>query len=525
MFFGGQKVGYIVEMLNITKDFPGIRANDNITLQVEERSIHALLGENGAGKSTLMSILFGLYRPDSGVIRIKGKEANITDPNIATQLGIGMVHQHFKLVHNFTVTENIILGMEPHRGPIVDIRTAETKVESISKLYGLAVDPKAKIEDISVGMQQRVEILKMLYRDADILIFDEPTAVLTPQEVRELIQIMRRLVAEGKTIILISHKLKEIKEVADVCTVLRRGRLVDTVEVGRTTEEQMAEMMVGREVNFHVVKDPAKPSKVFLKLENLNVKNGKGVLGTKNLSFELYGGEILGICGIDGNGQTELVQAITGLAKAESGRILLHDRDITHLSIKQRADLGIGHIPEDRQLHGLVLDFNLDENFVIHNYFKKPYAHWGILNKKAVRDNAVRLIREFDVRTGQGPATPTRSMSGGNQQKAIVAREIDRSPDVFVIAQPTRGLDVGAIEYIHKRIIAERDKGKAVLLVSLELDEVIDVSDRIAVIFNGEIVGIVDAKSADENELGLMMSGSLRKKDNVSEKTAVRGQA
>lgn len=506
-------MAYIVEMLNITKDFPGIRANDDITLQVEERSIHALLGENGAGKSTLMSILFGLYSPEKGVIKIRGKEVNITDPNVATELGIGMVHQHFKLVHNFTVTENIILGMEPHKGPVVDIRTAEQKVEALSKLYGFAVDPRAKIEDISVGMQQRVEILKMLYRDADILIFDEPTAVLTPQEIEELMQIMRRLVEEGKTILLISHKLKEIKEVADVCTVLRRGKLVKTVNVADTSEEEMAEMMVGREVNFHVKKGPAKPTDVFLQVENLNVKNTKGVLGTRNLSFELWGGEILGICGIDGNGQTELVQAITGLAKVESGRILLHGKDITHSTIKQRTDAGIGHIPEDRQLHGLILDFDLDENLVVHNYYKPPYAHWGVLNRKAIRQNADRLIKEFDIRSGQGAATPARAMSGGNQQKAIVAREIDRSPDVFIIAQPTRGLDVGAVEYIHKRIIAERDKGKAVLLVSLELDEVMDVSDRIAVIFNGEIVGTVNAKDANENELGLMMSGSLRKND------------
>ncbi len=518
-------MGYIVEMLNITKNFPGIKANDDVTLQVEERSIHALLGENGAGKSTLMSILFGLYRPDSGTIRINGKEVTINDPNAATELGIGMVHQHFKLVHNFTVTENIILGMEPHRGPIVDIRQAESKVESISKLYGLSVDPKAKIEDISVGMQQRVEILKMLYRDADILIFDEPTAVLTPQEIKELMQIMRRLVHEGKTIILISHKLKEIKEVADVCTVLRRGRLVDTVKVENTSEERMAEMMVGREVNFHVAKDAAKPGDVFLRVENLNVRNNRGLPGVKNLSFELRGGEILGICGIDGNGQTELVQAITGLAKVESGHIYLHDKDITHLSIKQKTDLGIGHIPEDRQLHGLVLDFSLGENFVLHNYHEKPFAHWGILDKKAIRLNADRLIKEFDVRSGEGGDTPARSMSGGNQQKAIVAREIDHSPDVFVIAQPTRGLDVGAIEYIHKRIVAERDKGKAVLLVSLELDEIMDVSDRIAVISRGEIVGTVDAKTADENELGLMMSGSLRKTEHSSQKEAVRGQA
>ena len=503
-------MAFIIEMLNITKDFPGIRANDDVTVQVEERTIHALLGENGAGKSTLMSILFGLYKPEGGKILIKGKEVHIADPNVATKLGIGMVHQHFKLVHNFTVTENIILGMEPRKGPFIDLRSAELKVQSISGLYGLAVDPKAKIEDISVGMQQRVEILKMLYRDAEILIFDEPTAVLTPQEIKELMQIMRRLIAEGKTILLITHKLREIKEVADVCTVLRRGRLVGTLKVADASEERMAEMMVGREVNFHIPKGEAKPKEVLLKVLNLNVKNAKGLLGVKNLSLEVKGGEVLGICGIDGNGQTELVQAISGLSKIESGRVVLKGTDITHRSIKDRATLGLGHIPEDRQKHGLVLDFTLAENFVIHSYTRKPFAHFGILNMHAIRDNAARLIKEFDVRSGQGGATPSRAMSGGNQQKAIVAREIDRSPDVFMIAQPTRGLDVGAIEYIHTRIIAERDKGKAVLLISLELDEIMDISDRIAVIFNGEIAGVVDAKSTSEIDLGLLMSGALR---------------
>lgn len=504
-------MGYIIEMLNITKDFPGIRANDDVTLQVEKQSIHALLGENGAGKSTLMSILFGLYKAETGTIRLRGKEVQISDPNVATQLGIGMVHQHFKLVQGFSVTENIILGSEPHKGPFIDMKTAELKVESISKLYGLAVDPRAKIEDISVGMQQRVEILKMLYRDAEILIFDEPTAVLTPQEIHELIQIMRRLIAEGKTIILITHKLREIKEVADTCTVLRRGKCVGTVSVADTSEERMAEMMVGREVNFHVEKKSPVIGDVLLRIENLDVKNSKGVLGVKQLSLEIRAGEILGLCGIDGNGQTELVHAITGLTPVESGRIYLRDRDITDLSIIQRLDLGLGHIPEDRHRHGLVLDFNLDENLVVHDYFRKPFAHWGVLDKKAIRENALRLIEEFDVRSGQGATTPARSMSGGNQQKAIVAREIDRSPDVFIVAQPTRGLDVGAIEYIHKRIVEERDKGKAILLVSLELDEIIDVSDRIAVIHGGEIVGIVSAASADENDLGLMMSGSFKR--------------
>jgi general nucleoside transport system ATP-binding protein len=504
-------MAYIIEMLNITKDFPGIRANDDVTLQVEQGSIHALLGENGAGKSTLMSILFGLYKPESGSIRIRGQEVKVSDPNVANELGIGMVHQHFKLVHNFTVTENIVLGLEPRRGLALDIPAASKKVKELSKLYGLDVDPNAKIEDISVGMQQRVEILKMLYRDAEILIFDEPTAVLTPQEIRELIAIMRRLVQEGKTILLITHKLKEIKEVADTCTVLRRGKLIGTVPVKDASEARMAEMMVGREVNFSVEKAEATPGDVVLEIQDLCVKNSKGLLGVKTLSLQVRRGEILGLCGIDGNGQTELIQALTGLTKIESGSVRIHGQDISRLPVRQRLDKGLGHIPEDRHRHGLILDFRLDENMVVHSYGKPPFAHYGVLDYNAIRKNSERLIAEFDVRAGKGPATLARSMSGGNQQKAILAREIDRSPEAFIVSQPTRGLDVGAIEYIHKRIVAERDKGKAILLISLELDEILDVSDRIAVIYGGEIVGIVDAKNTDENELGLMMSGSVRK--------------
>jgi simple sugar transport system ATP-binding protein len=504
-------VAFVIEMLDITKTFPGIRANDHVTLQVEKGSIHALLGENGAGKSTLMSILFGLYLPDSGAIKVRGKDVRITNPNIANGLGIGMVHQHFKLVHNFTVTENIILGLEPRSGLVIDRKGATKRVREISELYGLHVDPDAKIEDISVGMQQRVEILKMLYRDAEILIFDEPTAVLTPQEIHELMGIMRRLVKEGKTILLITHKLKEIKEAADHCTVLRRGRLIGTVAVAETSEQRMAEMMVGREVNFHVEKAPAQPGEVLLKVEHLNVRNAKGLLGAKDLSLEVKAGEILGICGIDGNGQTELIRAITGLTAIESGRILLKGEDIAGLSIKQRTGKGIGHIPEDRHKHGLILDFRLDENFVVHSYDRKPFSNLGVLDFGNIRSNAERLIQEFDVRCGQGGATPARAMSGGNQQKAIVAREIDRSPQLLVIAQPTRGLDVGAIEYIHQRIVAERAKGKAILLVSLDLDEILDLSDRIAVLCAGELAGTVAASATDANELGLMMSGSGRR--------------
>ena len=504
-------MAFIIEMLEISKSFPGIRANDRVTLQVEQGAIHALLGENGAGKSTLMSMLFGLYQPDSGTIRIRGEEVRITDPNVANRLGIGMVHQHFKLVHNFTVTENIILGLEPKRGLVLDRRKAAARVRELSQVYGLNVDPEARVEDISVGMQQRVEILKMLYRDADILIFDEPTAVLTPQEIQELMGIMRKLVQEGKTILLITHKLKEIKEVADACTVLRRGRLIGTVSVPETTEAKMAEMMVGREVDFHVQKPPCQPGPERLRVERLNVRNPKGLLGVKDLSLELRAGEILGICGIDGNGQSELIGALTGLVRPESGRILLEGQDITHLPVKRRTRAGLGHIPEDRHKHGLVLDFRLDENLVLHRYDQPPFARLGVLDGAAIRANAERLIGEFDVRCAQGPATPARSMSGGNQQKAILAREIDQSPEVLVVAQPTRGLDVGAIEFVHRRLVAERAKGRAILLVSLELDEILDLSDRIAVLYGGEIVGVVQASETNANELGCLMSGSVRR--------------
>ncbi|KAE9630266.1 ATP-binding cassette domain-containing protein [Defluviitalea raffinosedens] len=499
---------YVIEMLNIRKEFPGIVANDNITLQVIPGEIHALLGENGAGKSTLMSILFGLYKPDKGIIKVKGKEVNITNPNVATQLGIGMVHQHFKLVHNFTVTENIILGMEEVRGGAIDIKSAANRIEELSKLYGLKVDPYAKIEDISVGMQQRVEILKMLYRNAEILIFDEPTAVLTPQEVGELMNIMRRLVKEGKSIILITHKLKEIKAIADRCTIIRKGKGIATVEVAETSTEKMAELMVGRKVSFSVQKAEPVLKDVYLKVENLIVKDNRGLEAVKNVSFEIRGGEILGLAGVDGNGQTELVEAITGLRKVESGKIILNGQEIQNLDVRKRSEVGLGHIPEDRHKHGLVLDFYLEDNMILENYYKEPFSSRGILNRTEIRKYSDRLINEFDVRSGQGSKTITRSMSGGNQQKAIIAREIDKSPLVLIVAQPTRGLDVGAIEYIHKRLVEERDKGKAILLFSLELDEILNVSDRIAVMYEGNIVGIVDSKQTNENELGLMMAGS-----------------
>ncbi|QUH21350.1 ABC transporter ATP-binding protein [Alkaliphilus sp. B6464] len=504
-------MAYAIEMLGITKKFPGIKANDNVTLCVDKGEIHALLGENGAGKSTLMSILFGLYQPDEGTIKVNEKEVLINDPNIANEYGIGMVHQHFKLVENFTVTENIILGMEPKKSfGRVDVKKATEKVKELSDKYGLMVDPNAKIEDITVGMQQRVEILKMLYRNAEILIFDEPTAVLTPQEIRELMRIMKELIKEGKTIILITHKLKEIKEVANRCTVLRRGKYIGTVDVANTTEEQMAEMMVGREVSFEVEKTSAKPKDVVLEIKNLTVKNNRKLDAVKNLNLKVHAGEILCVAGIDGNGQSELIEAITGLRKIESGSILLNGEPIENESTRNRTLKGIGHIPEDRQKYGLVLDFKLEENMVLQKYFMEPFSKNGILNFNEIRKYSDTLIEEFDVRSGKGSLSETRGMSGGNQQKAIIAREVERSPELLIAAQPTRGLDVGAIEYIHNRLVQERDKGKAVLLMSLEMEEVLNLSDKIAVIYEGEIVGIVNTNDTDENQLGLMMAGSKK---------------
>ena len=501
-----------IEMLGITKTFPGVVANDHVNLSVRENEVHALLGENGAGKSTLMSILFGSYDPDEGTIKIRGKEVKIKDPNAATALGIGMVHQHFKLVNNYTVTENIILGIESRdRFGMLDLKAAEKRVAAISERYGLKVNPRDKIEDISVGMQQRVEILKTLYRNADILILDEPSAVLTPQEIDELMEIIRRLKAEGKTIILITHKLKEIKAVAERCTVLRRGKLVGTVNVPEVSEEEMAEMMVGRAIKFEIDKSPAKPGDVLLKIEDLNVRTARGNLGVRNFSLDVRSGEIVGIAGVDGNGQTELIYAITGLARAESGRILVKGRDVTRLSVKERVLAGIGHIPEDRHRHGLVLDFSVAENCVLKNYDRAPYSSpMGVLAEGVIENHARDLIAEYDIRAGEGPSMKARNMSGGNQQKVIIAREIDLSPDVLIVAQPTRGLDVGAIEYIRKRIVAERDKGRAVLLISFELDEIMNLCDRIAIISKGEIAGVFAEGEVDEHQIGFMMAGSKK---------------
>lgn len=514
---------YVVEMLGITKRFPGIVANDNVTLRLRRGEIHALLGENGAGKSTLMSILFGLYQPDEGEILIDGKKVEINDPKAANRLGIGMVHQHFKLVDNFSVVENIILGSEP-KGKFgkVDLKVAKEKVASLSERYGLHVDLDAKISDIGVGMQQRVEILKILYRDANILIFDEPTAVLTPQEIQDLIKIMRTFIQEGKSIILITHKLKEIKQVADRCSILRKGKYIGTVDVDKTSENEMANMMVGRDVSFNVKKEAYNPKDTILSVDNITVKNARGLEAVKNVSFEVKRGQVFCICGIDGNGQTEIIEAITGMREVDSGRILFEGEDITAKSIRQRTVDGIAHIPEDRHKFGLVLDFNLEENMALQSYYTDELSHKGRINFKARERFADKMIDEFDIRSSDlRGKTITRSMSGGNQQKAIVAREIARHPKLIIAAQPTRGLDIGAIEYIHKRLIQCRDEGNAVLLMSLELDEVLDLSDVIAVVHDSGIVGIVDAKEANENLLGLMMVGMS--KQEAIEKMASEG--
>ncbi|KAF0196061.1 MAG: simple sugar transport system ATP-binding protein [Bacillota bacterium] len=501
---------YVVELLDIRKEFPSVVACDNITFQLKRGEIHALLGENGAGKSTLTNILFGLYQPDSGSIRLRGREVSIPNPNVANHLGIGMVHQHFKLVHNFTVTENIILGSETTNGLFIDLRSAAARITELSNKYGLNVNPHAKISDVSVGMQQRVEILKMLYRNAEILIFDEPTAVLTPQEIQELMKIMKNLIAEGKSIILITHKLKEIKAVADRCTVIRRGKLIGTVDVASTSQETLAEMMVGRKITFTIDKQEQVCGGSTLVLEGLSVRNNNGVLGVKNLSLEVHAGEIVGLAGIDGNGQVELVESIIGLRKVESGKIFLKGHDITTLPIRDRLNSGVSHIPEDRHKHGLVLEYTVGENLILKIYNQEPFSRRGLLQREAIAEHSNRVIQEFDVRAGQGAATSARSMSGGNQQKTIVAREIDRNPDLLIAVQPTRGLDVGAIEYIHRRLLGQRNKGKAVLMVSLELDEIMNLSDRIAVINNGELIGVVDANDTTENEVGLMMAGIKR---------------
>ena len=506
-------VPYAIEMLNITKKFPGIIANDNITLQLKKGEIHALLGENGAGKSTLMSVLFGLYQPEEGVIKKDGQVVQVNDPNDANALGIGMVHQHFKLVECFTVLDNNIMGVEPvGKMGILQKKEAREKVLALSEKYGLHVDPDALIEDITVGMQQRTEILKMLYRENEILIFDEPTAVLTPQEIEELMQIMKNLAAEGKSILFISLKLAEIMAVADRCTVLRKGKYIGTVETKDTTMEQLSAMMVGRNVNFHVDKKPSVPGDVILDVQGMTVASKvHHNNAVKNVSLKVRAGEIVCIAGIDGNGQTEFVYGLTGLEPLVSGKITLCGKDITKAPIRERNTSGMSHIPEDRHKHGLVLDYSLEDNLVLQRYFEPEFTgKGGFLRRDNIRAYAEKLIDQYDVRSGQGPITTARSMSGGTQQKAIVAREIDKNPELLVAVQPTRGLDVGAIEYIHKQLVAQRDAGKAVLLVSLELDEVMDVPDRILVMYEGDIVGELDPKKTTQEELVLYMAGAKR---------------
>ena len=500
---------YIIEMCGITKEFPGIVANDDITIQLKKGEIHALLGENGAGKSTLMSVLFGLYKPEKGEIKKDGAAVTINGPNDATRLGIGMVHQHFKLVHNFTVLENIVLGVETSKNGLLKMDVARKRVLDLSVKYGLEVNPDALISDITVGMQQRVEILKMLYRENEILIFDEPTAVLTPQEIEELMKIMQGLTKEGKSILFITHKLNEIKQVADRCTVLRKGRCIGTVQVADTSPGELSEMMVGRKISLTVDKPDVETGGKLLEVNGLTIKDkrtAKNVLS--DVSFDVREGEIVCIAGIDGNGQSELVYALTGMLPLDSGSVSLLENDITHDTVRQRSLGGISHIPEDRHKHGLVLDYSLAYNLILQSYFTPQFQKFGFLNYNNVDKYADHLIENFDIRSGQGAGTTTRSMSGGNQQKAIVAREIDRDHKLLIAVQPTRGLDVGAIEYIHKRLVEERKSGKGILLVSLELEEVMNVSDRILVMFEGQIVAELDPKNTTYKELGLYMAGS-----------------
>lgn len=503
---------YIVEMRHVTKRFPGIVANDDISLGIRKGEIFALLGENGAGKSTLMSILFGMYEPDEGEVYIRGKKVETFSPNHATALNIGMVHQHFKLVSNYTITENIILGMEPQRHalgflPAVDVKSADKKVAELSRRFGLEVDPTQKVEDLNVSMQQRVEILKMLYREAEILIFDEPTAVLTPQEIDYLLQIIRDMRREGKTIILITHKLEEIKKVADRCAILCRGKLVDVCSVADTSTRQMAAKMVGREVSFEVQKAPPSFGPVVLSAEHLTVQNADGFPVVNDVSFSVRGGEIFAIAGVAGNGQVEIADAIAGLTPVHKGSIALRGRDITRASVRSRAVQGLAYIPEDRQARGLILDFTLAENLLLKRYYQEPYCVKGVLHREKFSEKSRQLIEAFDIRSGQGEATLVRSMSGGNQQKVIVAREIDLDAPCIVFVQPTRGLDIGAIEHIHSQILAERARGKAILLISLELDEIMSLADTIGVIYNGRLLKVAPAGALSTSEVGQFMMG------------------
>jgi general nucleoside transport system ATP-binding protein len=505
----------VLELRGITKQFPGVLANDHVDLDLRHGEVHALLGENGAGKSTLMSILYGLYHPDEGEIWIKGEKVRISSPKEAIERGIGMVHQHFMLIPVMTVAENIVLATEPTTaGIVLDFAAARKSVEEIAKRFNFAIDPGARIENISVGQQQRVEILKALYRQADILILDEPTAVLTPQEAQELFAILKGLQREGLSIIFISHKLNEVLEIADRITVLRRGKRIETLPAAGATEEGLAQLMVGREVLLRVDKAPAKPQEPLLRIEDLRVLDDRELEAVRGVTFDVRAGEIVGIAGVDGNGQSELIEALTGLRSIESGEFRLGDRRLTGASTHKILDSGMGHIPEDRQLRGLVLEFTLAENTALHDYDRPPNSRLGWLMPKRMIDRAARLLKAFDVRGG-GPHTKARALSGGNQQKVVVAREVENDPQVLIAAQPTRGLDVGAIEFVHRRLVEERDEGRGVLLVSLELEEILSLSDRILVMYEGEIVGEY-GPDVTEQELGVAMLGGTREEEAVA---------
>ena len=496
----------VLELTGITKRFPGVVANDSVSFELEKGEVHALLGENGAGKSTLMNILYGLYHPDEGEIRVNGEAVRMSSPRDAIGRGIGMVHQHFMLIPVMTVAENIVLAVEPRTsGILLDTNEAERRVHEISEQFGLAVDPHARIQDITVGQQQRVEILKALYRGAEILVLDEPTAVLTPQEAHELFAIVRSLTAQGKSIIFISHKLNEVLEIADRITVLRRGKHVETIPAAGATEAGLARLMVGRDVLLRVAKGAATPGETLLRVEDLHVRDDRNLEQVRGVSFDVHAGEIVAVAGVDGNGQTELIDAVSGLRGVAGGSVELAGVDVTRRSAHAHFDAGLGHIPEDRQRRGLVMDFKIAENVVLHDYRKAPFSRRGWLSPRQMLAKAQTLIREFDVRGGS-PETLAASLSGGNQQKVILAREIDRDPRVLIAAQPTRGLDVGAIEYVHRRLVAERDEGRAILLVSLELEEVISLADRILVMFEGRIVGEFPP-TVSEEELGVAMTG------------------
>ena len=497
----------VIEMKEIVKKFGNFTANDHVNLTVHKGEVHAILGENGAGKSTLMNVLYGLYRPTSGTIAINGSEVVLTSPKHAIELGIGMVHQHFMLIQPFTVTENIVLGVEPKKGIVLDKAEARKRVVELSEKYGMKVGPDAKIEDISVGMQQRVEILKVLYRGADTLILDEPTASLTPQEIDELMEIIRNLTADGKSVILITHKLKEITACSDYCTIIRAGKYIQTVKVGEVDENKLAALMVGRDVNFVVDKQEQKPGETALEVKDLHAKDYRDAEILKGLNLKVRKGEIVGLAGVDGNGQTELVEILTGLKKAESGQITMLGQDVFNKTPKEIFDAGISSIPADRQKHGLILDFSIEDNLILQHFDKEPFSKKGILNRKEIRTNATELMEKFDVRPRNSEAKPAGTLSGGNQQKVIIAREVTNDKDLLIAVNPTRGLDVGAIEFVHKYIVEQRNKGRAVLLVSFELDEIMSLSDRIEVIFDGQIIGSVNGSDADEKELGFMMAG------------------